>query len=144
VAHLLAVFSPDTHAAFSRSDRTVMGFKDRHRKAAGRVGVGDVLLCYVTGVSKWCGALRVEGGAYEDATPRFVVGEDPYCVRLPVSVVAWTSIDDGIGIRDLWDELTFTREHVKGSSRWTGALRTSLVRMDDGDARVIEARLRGA
>lgn len=119
-----------------------MGFKDRHRKAASRVGVGDVLLCYVTGVSRWCGALGIDGGAYEDAVPRFVDGVDPYVVRLPVTAIVWTGIDDGVGIRDLWEELTFTREHVKGSSRWTGALRTSLVRMDDGDARVIEGRLR--
>lgn len=119
-----------------------MGFKARHVKAAKRVGEGDVLLCYVTGVSRWCGALRIEGAAYEDAAPRFVDGVDPYCVRVPVRVIAWRSIDDGVSVRDIWDEITFTREHPRGSSRWTGALRTSLVRMDDGDARVIEGRLR--
>lgn len=143
MAHYLAVFSPDTHAAFSTSDRKVMGFKDRQRKAAARVGAGDLLLCYVTGVSRWAGVLRIDGGAYEDATPRFVSGVDPYVVRLPVTPVVWLGIDDAIGIRELWQELTFTREHALGSSRWTGALRTSLVRMDDADARVIESRLRG-
>lgn len=119
-----------------------MGFKERHWNAARRAAVGDVLLCYVTGVSRWCGALRIEGGAYEDSASRFVDGVDPYCVRLPVSVIAWATIDAGVGIRDLWDELSFTRDHVKGSSRWTGALRTSLVRIDDGDAGVIVGRLR--
>jgi hypothetical protein len=84
VPHLLAVFSLETHAAFERSDRSVMGFNERHRKAASRVELGDVLLCYVTGVSKWCGALRVEGGARDrSAAARHarLMGRTRYCSR---------------------------------------------------------------
>lgn len=146
MAHFLAVFSPDTHAAFTASDRRVMGFKDRQRKAAARVGEGDLLLCYVTGSSRWTGVLRIDGPAYEDASPRFVAGEDPYVVRLPVTALVWLPVERGVAIREpeVWAALSFTREHPPRSSTWTGALRTSLAPIKVEDAGVIEQRLRRA
>lgn len=144
MAHYLAVFSPETHGAFSRSDRRVMGFRERHRNAARKVGKGDLLVCYLTGRSSWVGLLAIEGDVYEDATPRFADGEDPFVLRMPVVPVVWLGIDDGVGIREdeVWSRLSFTREHDKRGARWTGALRTSLAPMKAEDGGVLEGLLR--
>ncbi len=144
VGYFLAVFSPETHAAFSASSRSVMGFRERHRKAAAKVAVGDLLVCYLTGVSRWVGVLRIEGAAYEDATPVFVEREDPFVVRMKATPVVWLAVGDGVEIRDdeMWSGLSFTREHEKRGSKWTGALRTSLAPMKTEDGELIERVLR--
>jgi predicted RNA-binding protein len=56
VSYYLNRFSPATYEAFSKSDRTVSGFKEKHQALAKRVKPGDTLLCYVTKLSRWIGA----------------------------------------------------------------------------------------
>ena len=51
MTYFLDLFSPETHARFSASDRAVSGFRVRHRNAAERVKPGDMLVCYVTRLS---------------------------------------------------------------------------------------------
>jgi len=70
--YVVNVFSPETHAKFSASDRTVAGFRVRHRQAAERISPGDVIICYLTRLSRWVGLLEVVGTPFEDATPLFV------------------------------------------------------------------------
>ena len=146
VAYFLAVFSPDTHAAFSASDRRVMGFRERHANAAAKVHRGDLLVAYLTGMSSWVGLLEIEGDAFRDATPRFVERDDPYVVRFAVSPVVWLPAERGVAIRDdeVWMGLSFTKAHEKRSSKWTGSLRTSLAPMKAEDGALLERVLRGA
>ena len=105
------------------------------------------MVCYLTGLSRWVGLLRVEGGAYDDATPRFAERDDPFVVRMKVTPVVWLAAQDGVGIREdeVWSALSFTKAHDKRSSKWTGSLRTSLapVKAEDGAVleRVMRARL---
>lgn len=89
--------------------------------------VGDVLACYVTGMSRWCGLLRVTSEAFEDATPRFVANDDPYTVRFKVKPEVSLPPELAVPIHEdiVWKALSFTREHAKDSSLWTGSLRTS-------------------
>ena len=47
MAYYLDLFSPETYEAFSRSDRTVSGFRLRQQKTASRIQPGDKLLCYM-------------------------------------------------------------------------------------------------
>lgn len=146
MAYFLAVFSPDTHAAFSASARRVMGFRERHRKAAGKVQPGDLLVCYLTGLSRWVGLLRIEGRAYEDATHVFAATDDPFVVRMKVEPVVWLAADEGVPIREdeIWGGLSFTKAHDKRSSKWTGSLRTSLAPVKEEDGALIERALRRA
>lgn len=143
MAYFLAVFSPDTHAAFSATDRRLMGFRERHRKAAGKAKPGDLLVCYLTGLSRWVGLLRIEGPAFEDRAALFG-SDDPYVVRMAVVPEVWLTAEDGVPIRDdaVWRGLSFTKEHEKRSSKWTGSLRTSLAPVKDKDGALLERVLR--
>jgi hypothetical protein len=135
--YVLNVFSPETHPKFTDSDRTIAGFRVRHRQAADRLSSGDLIICYLTRLSRWVGLLEVVGAPFEDATPLFVEQEDPFVVRIKVKPLVWLPAEHGIPIHDkrVWTKLSFTKAHSQDSTNWTGAVRTALAPLskDDGD-----------
>jgi len=144
VTYYLDLFCPETHATCSASNRTVSGFRVRHRKAAARIKRGDILVCYLTRLSRWVGLLEVSEGPFDDSSPLFVAKDDPFVVRFKVKPLVWLTPEQGIPIHDkaVWPRLSFTREHALDSTTWTGAIRTSLGRIDDEDAKLLEGLLR--
>lgn len=143
MAYYLNLFSPETYEAFSRSARELCGFRLRHKKAAQRVEVGDRFLCYMTKLSRWIGILEAKSGCFEDDSPLLYEAKDPFVLRFRVAALVWLPKERCIPIHDdqVWEKLSFTRGHEKNSSLWTGSIRTTLVRIEDADARVIEAVL---
>lgn len=144
MVYRLIVFSPATHEAFSASEQKYAGVRARQVKAAARVEVGDKLLGYLTGLSRWIGMLEVVGTMVRDSTPLFVAEEDPYDVRLPVRTVVWLPVERGIPIKDpeIWGQLELVRAYDPTRAMWTGKVRTSLVELPEGDGRFLEERLR--
>jgi hypothetical protein len=71
MAYYIDLFSPETYQAFSNSDRTVSGFRERHESLAKRIVPGDTLVCYVTKLSRWFGLLTIDAGPYKDLAPVF-------------------------------------------------------------------------
>ncbi|MEM3421855.1 MAG: hypothetical protein QW315_06345 [Candidatus Hadarchaeum sp.] len=144
MAYYLDLFSPETYEAFGRSDRTISGFRLRHRNVAQRVVSGDKLVCYMTRLSRWFGLLEVLEGPFIDKTPIFYPEDDPFVVRFRVRELVWLPVEKAIPIHEtqVWDRLSFTRGQSKTSSTWTGKLRGSLVRLDDGDGAFLETLLR--
>jgi predicted RNA-binding protein len=144
MAYFLDLFSPETYAAFGRSDQTVSGFRLRQRNMAARVKRGDHLLCYMTRLSRWFGVLEVLEGPFQDATPIFHPENDPFVIRFRVKPLIWLPVVQAIPIHDaaLWTRLSFTKEHSQATSSWTGKLRASLAPIDDADGSLIEKLLR--
>lgn len=89
----LDVFSPGTYQRFSDSDRQISGVKPRYRKLASEIRPGDLLICYVTRLSRWCGLLEVTSEAFEDSTQRFADNDDPYNLRFRVKSSVWLPIN---------------------------------------------------
>jgi len=143
MAYYLDLFSPETYARFASSDKTITGFRERHRNVATRVKPGDFLLCYLTRVSRWVGLLRVEGRAFEENTPIFVDGEDPFVVRFKVTPVVWLTPEQGVPVHDesVWQRLSITRGHEHNSAHWTGFFRGSLNHFTDEDGHFLKQLL---
>lgn len=143
MAYYLDLFSPETYEAFGRSDRTISGFRLRHRNVAQRVKSGDKFVCYMTRLSRWVGLLEVREGPFIDQTPIFYPEDDPFVVRFRVRELVWLPMEKAIPIHEaeVWERLSFTRGQSKTSSTWTGKLRGSLVRLDDSDGAFLEALL---
>jgi predicted RNA-binding protein len=135
-----ALFSPETYEAFSRSDQTVSGFQSRQRNAASGVQVGDKLICYMTKLSRWVGVLEIVSESYRDDTTIFKPENDPYIIRFKVKPLAWLAKEHAIPIKDdrVWNKLSFTREHDKNTSTWTGIVRSSLRPLSSEDGRFLE------
>lgn len=144
MAYYIDLFSPETYQAFSNSPRDVSGFRERHRNIASRVKAGDLLVCYVTRLSRWVGVLEVLQGPFEDETPIFVDGVDPYRVRFRVRPDTWLDLEEAIPIHEerIWQGLSFTNALPKGSLAWTGKVRASLVRLEDADGSFLVQQLR--
>src|ERR1051326_119342 len=143
MAYFLDLFSPETHEAFSRSDRTISGFRPRQRNVAGNVKRGDKLLCYVTRLSRWIGVLTVLDGPFIDDRPIFYPENDPFVVRFHVDAEVWLPIEKAVPIfeDEIWNRLSFTQEHVRGLSTWTGKVRASLAPIADEDGAFLETVL---
>lgn len=139
MTYYVNLFSPATYEAFSRSGRSVSGFRETQRSQTDRVKPGDVLVCYLTKVSRWVGFLEVQEGPYIDHQPIFS-DPDPYVVRFRVKPVVW--LDDvikALPIRapEVWEHLSFTRNQSMKGSQWTGKLRSSLTPLSDEDGRFL-------
>ncbi len=141
--YYLDLFSPETAAAFMKSDQTVSGFRQRQQKAAERIVPGDHLICYMTRVSRWIGILEVVDGPFESAVPIFYPDTDPFIVRFHVKRIAWLDIEKSIPIHEdkIWNTLSFTKGHKKESSSWTGKVRASLTELSEHDGKIIEKEL---
>ena len=65
------VCSPETWGAYQKTDKLVAGFQKSQRiSAMDNLRQGDILLCYLTCLSRWCGVLEVRSEAYDDFSPR--------------------------------------------------------------------------
>ena len=87
MAYYIDLFSPETYEAFKRSRRDISGFRLRHKGMAERVNPGDILICYMTRLSRWVGALEVTARPFIDDKPIFLPENDPFVVRFRVRSV---------------------------------------------------------
>jgi hypothetical protein len=55
------LFTGTTWEEFLKSGANVSGFRHRMRNTVRNIPAGDILLCYVTGVMRWIGAIEVIG-----------------------------------------------------------------------------------
>jgi hypothetical protein len=140
----LDLFTPYTWERFRQNGADVSGFRPRQRRAAfERVKLGDCLLCYLVKLSRWCGALEVVSGAFEDSTPIFADENDPFPIRFEVKPQVVLDFEQAIPIETLWSDLSFTNQLVVGSVGWAQAakLRQSLIPISSQDGEVIRRSL---
>lgn len=144
MVYYLNLFSPETYEAFTRSDRTISGFRERQLKVASRIQLGDKFICYMTKLSRWIGVLEITSVAFDERTPLFLAADDPFVVRFKVQPTVWLDKEHTIPIREdeVWNALSFTKGHDKSSSQWTGRVRSSLSVIDKRDGQFLEQLLR--
>lgn len=140
MAYYLDLFSPETYEAFCASSMEISGFGKRQLNAAKCIHPGDRLLCYMIKLSRWIGVLEVQSEYFIDDSPIFYPENDPFVVRFKVKPIIWLEKEKSIPIHEenVWSTLSFTKDHDKTSSTWTGKLRSSLVKFGDADGEFIE------
>ena len=102
--------------------------------AGERVRRGDIFLCYLTRLSRWCGVLQVESDVYYDNSP-IHDDLDPFTIRFKVRPIVVLEPELAIPIHDdkVWSTLTITNQYERRHSNWTGFFRGSLNRFEDSD-----------
>lgn len=138
MAYFLDLFTPETWHAFRESGGTVTGFRERHWRQATRVKEGDIFLCYMTRLSRWCGILVAESKAYRDSSP--IRDElDEFTVRFTVKPLVTLDPEASIPIQadSVWNTLSITKNHEKGTTTWTGFFRGSLNGFEEPDGRYL-------
>lgn len=139
----LNLFSPETHKAFSNSEKNISGFTKSQMSLAKKIKPGDRFICYLTKLSRWVGIFEVESEVFTDNTPIFKETDDPYTTRFKVKPIVWLDFEYGIPIHEdiIWNKLSFTKDHNKTSNTWTGKLRSSLTTISKADAEFLESTL---
>jgi hypothetical protein len=130
--YYINLFSPETYDKFMQSTKDVSGFVKRQENAASNIQRGDILVCYMTRVSRFFSLFEVTEKYFVDTKPIFVNNDDPYIIRFKVKPLVLFDIEHSIPIFDpqLWGKLSFTKKKA-----WTGMVRSSLreLQKDDGD-----------
>ena len=135
MAYFLDLFTPETWSAFQEHGAGVSGFRYRQRRTAREdIKPGDIFLCYLIRLYRWCGVLRITSNAYNDDTPIYE-NPDPYVVRFKVEPIVILDPEISIPIKndEIWHTLSITKDWEKGAQGWGNLFRRSLRRINDSD-----------
>lgn len=132
--YFIDLFSPSTFSKFLQSNKNVSGFGKRQEGTASTIKKGDLFICYLTKVSRFCGILEVQEKYFIDSTPIFTDEDDPYTVRFKVKPIVLLEMEKSIPVFEdvLWKELYFTQDKM-----WTSMIRSSLRELNEHDGEVL-------
>lgn len=102
----LDLFTGTTWDEFRQAGASVTGFRHRMRNTVAKVEAGDVLLCYMTGVMRWVGALEVLGPS-DDTRDIWSFADFP--VRLSVRPIVMLDAEYGVPMKELEGKVCFYR-----------------------------------
>ncbi len=125
----LDLFTVKTLEEFQKAGAKVSGFRERRFHTCEQIQPGDKLLCYVTGISRWVGVLRVTKPVYR--SEERIWDMEVFPVRLGVEAEILLLPEHGIPHQALQPSL-----HSPARS-WAGYLRGSPTRLQKEDAEVV-------
>jgi hypothetical protein len=137
----LDLFTGTTWEEFRKAGARISGFRDHNWKRAQNIKKGDILLCYMVGVKRWVGLLKVTRERYRDSSP--IWGEEIFPVRFEVEPIVMLQPEHGVPMETLKGKLTFYNEATAGG-KWSGWVRSSPTKYQVGDGDVIVAALKAA
>ena len=126
------LFTGTTWEEFQKAGSSVSGFRHRMRRTVQSIQPGDILLCYLTGVMRWVGALEVLGQS-DDKSKIWKDTEFP--ARVKVKPLVLLSPTTGVPMNDLKGRVRFFQTQTD-SGKFKGFVRVSpaLFRpKEDGD-----------
>ena len=91
------LFTPETWQEAGACDYTITGFSERRLAYAMRVEEGDIFLCYLTGKSRFIGALRATSTVFSDSEPIWTSQVFP--ARFHCELIVKVPEDRGIHLR---------------------------------------------
>lgn len=139
MTYWLGLFTHANWQTFLSQGARTVGFRKRRWASVQKINPGDYLLCYLTGLSRFIGALTVVDEPYLDDTPLWP--EDLFSARLQTKPVILLTAETGVPILEMRDTLSIF-ENLSHDNAWTAKLRQSPTRWSrrDGEA-VMEALL---
>ncbi len=97
---------------------------------------GDFLLCYVIGISRWIGLLKVTSRAYRDSSP--IWKSEVFPCRLKVELNITLALETAVPMSEV------TRDFVSPPEKWGILIRSSPTRIPTSHAVVIQKALEAA
>jgi hypothetical protein len=137
----LDLFTGTTWQEFQAAGAAVSGFRDHNWKRAQNIKPGDVFLCYMVGVSRWVGLLRVESERFRDDSVIF--RDETFPVRFRVKPEVILSPEHGVPMELLKGKLTFYPSDMTGP-QWSGHVRSSPTKYNAADGEAIATAIRAA
>jgi predicted RNA-binding protein len=138
----LDLFTGTTWQQFMAAGGKVSGFRERRWTTVQAIKPGDLLLCYLTGLSRFIGLLEVVSEPFRDNDSRIWKDESFPC-RVRVKPVVTLTPETGVPVHDLRDRLSIF-ENMKSPNAWTGYFRGSPVRWKTSDALAVVEAMKAA
>src|SRR5689334_23116743 len=117
----LDLFTGTTWQEFRDAGATVSGFSAQRRSVADRVKAGDIFLCYLTGVMRWVGALKVTGRS--DNVQR-IWKDREFPIRFNVEPLIILEPEHGVPMDELQGRVRFYAS-PKDKGKFRGIVRAS-------------------
>lgn len=128
----LDLFTPETWEEASKLGFTVTGFRRHRWRGMARIKQGDVFLCYLTQVSRFCGLLEAVSDPFLDSTP--IWKSDPFPSRVRTAPLVTLQPLFSIPFDVLVPKFTSPRA-------WSGYIRGSPTKLPIKDGEIIEQAL---
>lgn len=145
VTYWLDLFTGTTWKKFRKAGAEVSGFRERRRKTVEQIAPGDILLCYLTGVMRWVGALEVVGPS--TSTERIWNTDDTspleFPIRLKVKPLIMLDPEYGIPMESLEGHVEFYQD-ASDKGGYRGFLRGSPTKFSDPDGTYLYSALKEA
>ncbi|MDI9550008.1 MAG: EVE domain-containing protein [Chloroflexota bacterium] len=135
----LDLFTGTTWQEFTQAGATTSGFRENRWSVVQQIKVGDYLLCYMTGISRFIGVLEATSEPYRDATPIWQI--DAFPCRLRVKPVVMLTPETAVPILDMRDSLSIF-QNLQNPNAWIGRVRGSPAKWKRSDGeKVVETLL---
>jgi len=130
----LDLFTLQTWEEFEAAGANVSGFRESREKIASKISIGDQLVCYLTGLSRFVGLLEVKSECYKDDSK--IWESDPFPTRFHVRPLVVLQPETAVPVMELRKHLSFFKD-LKFPGAWAVYFRASPVRLKESDAAVI-------
>jgi len=127
------LFTGQTWEQFQSAGSKVSGFSERSAKTALDVKPNDIFLCYLTGVMRWVGALRVIGPS-TNKDP--IWGQGSFPVRFSVEPIVMMAPEYGLPMEKLKGQVQFFKSDTD-RGKFKGFVRQSLKKFSGGDGQIV-------
>lgn len=117
----LDLFTGKTWEEFLKNGANVSGFREGRKKVAEKINVGDYLICYLTGISRFIGVLEVESKCYLDDKTR-IWEDESFPVRFKVKLIYGLNAKTAVPIDSLRDKLSLFKD-LRSPKAWSGFFR---------------------
>lgn len=137
--YYLGLFTPYTWLGFREHGSKVVGFSNSVVSRARKVQTGDIVIAYLSGLTRWCGAFQIRGEMYRDSKPLFSVRKETFVLRFPIRALAVLDPPSAIPVDVLWSRLLRTRHLSRDTPGWAvkAGLMSSLGTIDAADGRLL-------
>ncbi len=128
------LFTGTSWQEFIDAGGKISGFRDSRWSSVQKIELGDYLICYLVGVSRFIGMLEVTSKPYKGTSA--IWKYDTFPCRLDVKIIVALTPETAIPIKDLQNELSIFK-NLKNQNAWSGAVRGSPSKWKQSDGDVV-------
>jgi hypothetical protein len=132
------LYTGRTWSEFLAAGGSMTGFPERRWPSVQQIQPGDLILCYLIGLSRYVGILEVTGEPFIGYKP--IWSERVYPARVPVRVRLELLPEYGVPVTGLADELSYF-QGMKRPRDWGAHFRSSPIQETPADAEIIISAL---
>ena len=132
-------YSPYTYELFLKTSMNKTGIVEYYKNSAKKVNVGDILIVYLIGISRFCGLFEVSSKFKIDRDSVYFRG-DEFTLVCDIKNVIWLPIENTLSIfnPEIWNNFSITRGLEKDNKRWVGSFLSGFMQLKKSDGELLE------